>query len=294
MIETNIQVKLDHFDGPLGLLLHLIQKEEMSITDLDINKITNQYLTYLNKLKEVNFDIAGEYLFLAASLLFIKSKSITEDEEQKIRIENPNNLEITTKTQLIQKLEELAKFQRLGNMIMALPKRNEDIFVKPKMDRKAIQNSILNPMELGSLTEVMLDLIRREKRKYTVVKRDRLSIKEKLIELKNSLPIGSKTTMDKLINWEKGKDEVVITFISLLELARLNKLDIFQNEQDATIYVEVKDNLEAFDVETADGFEPEDDGIDKVDTEGLIVSGNSTNQILTDKFDDNTVVHTQQ
>ena len=59
MIETNIQVKLDHFDGPLGLLLHLIQKEEMNIAELDINKITNQYLAYLNKLKDVNFDVAG-------------------------------------------------------------------------------------------------------------------------------------------------------------------------------------------------------------------------------------------
>jgi segregation and condensation protein A len=104
----------------------------------------------------------------------------------------------------------------------------------------------------------MIDLIRREKRKYTVVKRDRLSIKEKLIELKNNLSAGNKTTMDKLINWGKGKDEVVITFISLLELARLKKLEIFQNEPDGMIYVDVKESLDSFDVETADGFEPEE------------------------------------
>ena len=127
-------------------------------------------------------------------------------------------------------------------------------------------------MDLGSLTEVMLDLIRKEKRKYTVVKRDRLSIKEKLIELKTNLKTGSQTTMDKLINWEKGKDEVVITFISLLELARLKKLEIFQNEPDGSIYVDVKDDLNSFDVETADGFEPEDDGVEKVDTEELMAS----------------------
>ena len=72
-------------------------------------------------------------------------------------------MEITTKTQLIQKLEELAKFQKMGERLMLLPKRDEDIFVKPKIDRKAIQNSILTPMELGSLTEVMVDLMRREK-----------------------------------------------------------------------------------------------------------------------------------
>lgn len=259
MIETNIQVKLDRFDGPLGLLLHLVQREEMSIRELDINKITHQYLDYLQKLQDVNFDIAGEYLYLAASLLYIKSKSVTEDEEEKIRIENPDNLEITTKTQLIQKLEELAKFQKMGEKLMTLPRRDEDIFVKPKVDRKAIQNSILTPMDLASLTEVMVDLIRKEKRKYTVVKRDRLSIKEKLIELKTNLKTGSQTTLDKLVNWDKGKVEVVITFISLLELARLKKLEIFQNEHDGSIYVDVKDSLESFDVETADGFEPEDE-----------------------------------
>ena len=128
-------------------------------------------------------------------------------------------------------------------------------------------------MELGSLTEVMVDLMRREKRKYTVVKRDRLSIKEKLIELKANLSTGSKTTMDKLINWDKGKDEVVITFISLLELARLKKLEIFQNEFDGSIYVDVVDSLDSFDVETADGFEPEDEQ-ESIQTEDLVNTQN--------------------
>ena len=142
---------------------------------------------------------------------------------------------------------------------MNLPRRDEDIFVKPKVDKKSIQNSILLPMDLQTLTAAMIDIMKQEKRKYTVVRRDRLSIKEKLIELKNNLSIGSSTSMDKLINWEKGRDEVVITFISLLELARLQKLDIFQNERDGAIYVEVLDSLDTFDIETADGFDPEDE-----------------------------------
>jgi len=112
MIENNIQVKLDKFDGPLGLLLHLIQREEVSIKDLDINQITRQYLDYLKKLQDVNFDVAGEYLYMASSLLYIKSKTVTEDEEEKIKI-NEDEIEITSKAQLIAKLEELQKFQRL-------------------------------------------------------------------------------------------------------------------------------------------------------------------------------------
>ncbi len=275
MIETQIQVKLDRFDGPLGLLLHLIQKEEMNIKDLDIQEITHQYLDYLKKLSDVNFDIAGEYLFLAASLLYIKSKTVTEEEDEKVQVINPEDLEITSKAQLIEKLEQLARFQKLGAKLMDLPRLNEDIFVKPKINRKAIQNSILSPMDLPELTNVMIDFIRREKRKYTVVKRDRLSIKEKLIELKNSLKVGSRTNMESLINWEKGKTEVVITFISLLELARLKRLEITQEVDEKThfgsIFVDVKEDLAQFDVDTADGFDPEDEN-ESVSEEDLEVA----------------------
>ena len=259
MIDTHIQVRLDQFDGPLGLLLHLIQKEELSIKDLDINKITYQYLNYLDKLQDVNFDVAGEYLYLAASLLFIKSKTVTEEEEEKIKLGDVTDLEITTKTQLIHKLEELARFQKLGQRLMTLPRKNEEIFVKPKVDRKAIQNSILLPMDLDSLTNVMVDMLRQNKRKYTAVKRDRLTIKEKLVFLSNNLKVGNNTTMDKLINWEAGREEVVITFISLLELARLQKLNIFQNEADGDVYIDVLKELGDFDVQTANGFDPEEE-----------------------------------
>lgn len=270
MIEHNIQVKLDHFDGPLGLLLHLIQREEMNIKELEINSITNQYIDYLQKMQDLNFDIAGEYLYMAATLLYIKSKNIAEDEEQKIRLTGDENIHITTKTELIKKLEELQKFQMIGEQLMNLPRRDEDIFVKPKIDRKAIQNSILTPMSVDALTESMVDLIRREKRKYTVIKRDKLSIKEKLVQLKNDLKVGTQTTMDKLIKGEeRSVEETVITFISLLELARLKKLDVFQNETMGQIYVEVKEDLDSFDVETADGFDPEDEG-ESVSTEELL------------------------
>lgn len=273
MIEHNIQVKLDHFDGPLGLLLHLVQREQMSVKELEINKITQQYIDYLQKMQNLNFDIAGEYLYMAATLLYIKSKSIAEDEEDKIKSEGDIDLEITTKTQLIQKLEELRKFQLLGEKLFTLPKRDEDIFVKPKVDRKAMQNSILSPMDTESLTEVMVDLIRRERRKYTVIKRDRLSIKEKLKELKANLKEGTQTVMSKLINADKKSDsveEVVITFISLLELARLQKLEVSQKEFMGEIYVDVIDELDSFNVETADGFEPEDDGKEEIKAEDIV------------------------
>lgn len=260
MTQNEILVKVDRFDGPLALLLHLVQKEEMSIKDLELNTITNQYLDYLQKMQDLNFDVAGEYLYMAATLLFLKSEAAADEQDQNLINMSAGELglEIQTRGDLISRLEELERFQRLGNRLWALPKKGHEIFVHPKIDRKAIENSILTPIDLQQLTETMMDLIRREKKKYAVVKRDRLSIKEKLIRLKTMLKVGETTQFDRLLDEnETGIIDKVITFISLLELARLKKLQIFQNEDMGSIYIEVKESLDSFDPETANGFDPE-------------------------------------
>jgi segregation and condensation protein A len=261
MAETEILVKIDRFDGPLALLLHLIQKDEMRIQELELTTITSQYLDYLQKMQDLNFDVAGEYLYMAATLLYLKSQTIADESQEQNTIKvaaDELGIEITTRGDLIKRLEELERFQRLGQRLWALPKKGHEIFVKPKVDRKAIENSILTPIDLQQLTESMMDLIRREKRKYTVIKRDRLSIKEKLIRLKTLLKEGETAEFDNLLNKEEtGIIDKVLTFISLLELARLKKLQVYQNEDSGTIYIEVKESLDNFDVNTADGFEPE-------------------------------------
>ncbi len=261
MSETEILVRLDQFDGPLALLLHLIQREEVAIRELDVTNITAQYLDYLQKMQDLNFDVAGEYLFMASSLLWLKSQSaVDESEQNKIKLATDGAIEITTKSELIRRLEELERFQHMGQKLWALPKRGSEVFVKPKVDRKAIENSILTPIDLETLTQTMMDLIRREKRKYTVVKRDRVSIKEKLIHLKEQLKVGETVEFDRLLDPnETSVIDKVITFISLLELARLKQLQVYQNEAMGTIYVEVKEDLSSFDVNTADGFDPEEE-----------------------------------
>jgi segregation and condensation protein A len=263
MSETEILVRIDQFDGPLALLLHLIQREEVTIRDLDVNNITSQYLDYLQKMQDLNFDVAGEYLFMAATLLWLKSQTAVEESDQNTLkfSSGEDGIQITTRGELIRRLEELERYQRLGQRLWALPKKGHEIFVKPKVDRKAVENSILTPIDLQVLTATMMDLIRREKRKYTVVKRDRLSIKEKLIFLKENLKTGETTQFDTLLETGENASVIdkVITFISLLELARLKKLQVYQNEAMGTIYVEVKEDLSTFDVNTADGFEPEDE-----------------------------------
>lgn len=267
MMEMDISVKTDHFDGPFGLLLHLIQKEEMSIRDLEINGITQQYLDYLAKMQEINFDAAGDYLYMAATLVLLKSKHcVTEEEVQSLLGEDLQmDSPITSKAELIRRLEELQHFQKMGERLWQLPKRGEDIFCKPKVNRKSIVDNMLSPMDLQEIILSMMDLIQKERKKYKVVKRDRLSIREKLQFLKTLLRVGKQTSFfdimkDESISEEdkKSRGNTVITFISLLEMARLRRIKLFQNESFSNIYVDVIKDLADFNVDVADGFEEAD------------------------------------
>lgn len=259
MLNSDILVKTDNFDGPLGLLLLLIEREEMDIKTLDLNRITKQYLDYLSLMRDLNFDVAGDYLYLAATLLLLKSKSCLSEEEKNEMNLNQGDLTITSRAELIRRLEELQRYQKLGQKLWDLPKKGHEIFVRPKMDRNVIIDSILTPIELNKLLETMMDILRKQKRKFTVVKRDRLSIKERLIVFKKYLEVSDQTTFEKLLHLEAEPtvDNVIITFISILELARLGKISVFQNEDKSEIYVNVLSSLKDFDVDLANGFSDE-------------------------------------
>jgi segregation and condensation protein A len=292
MLDTSIQVKTDHFDGPLALLLLLIEKEEMNIRELDLTRITKQYLEYLSQMRDLNFDVAGDYLFLASTLLLLKSKiCITEEEAKNLELDlGIEGGHITSQSELIRRLEELQLYQKMSKLIWDLDKKGHQVFVKSKVDRKAIVNSILTPMDLNSLTLAMVDLLFRQRRKYTVIKRDRLSIKEKLIFLKSNLKLGEQTTFDTLLELngqaevaEDGEvkdpsDNIVITFISLLELARLKRINVFQNEDRSTIYINVVRSLEDFDVDQANGFE--DEFAPTTAPEDMVVSASSNEKLV--------------
>tara|TARA_Y100001970_G_C14189009_1_gene834246 strand:- start:585 stop:1511 length:927 start_codon:yes stop_codon:yes gene_type:complete len=264
MLDTSIKVQTDEFDGPLGLLLLLIQKEEMSIRNLDLTKITKQYLSFIDEMRELNFDIAGEYLFLASNLIFLKSKSaLREDESLSISDQEgiSESLEIKTKAELVRRLEQLKHYQEMGEVLWSLPKKGHETFVRPKIPRAKIVNSLLVPMDLEKLTDVMLDFLRKEKRKFSILKKETLSIKKKLLSLKKILVKGGSFIMTDLISEDEKTSNlnIVLTFISLLELARLKKVRLFQNESLGQIYIEVIESLENFDVESATGFESEDE-----------------------------------
>ncbi len=284
MLDSTIQISTDRFDGPLGLLLMLVQKDEVDIKRLDLMSITKQYLAYLDRMKNLNFDVAGEFLYLAATLLHLKSQSCLSSEERE-RLKDSlgvDELHILSESDLINRLEELAHFQKMGEKLWGLPKQGYETFTKPKINRKTITNSILTPMDLTDLLNVMMDYMKREKRKFTVVKKDRFSIKDKLEFFKSYLDVGAEIEFENLLaaDGEEGNDNVVITFISLLELARLHKVKIFQNEDQSKIYINVVNSLDDFDVSAADGFEDENlaEEENSIQTEDLVALDNQQSE----------------
>ena len=263
MLDTNICVKTENFDGPMALLLLLIQKEQMNIRSLDLNKITKEYLVYLQKMHELNFNVAGDYLYLAATLLLLKSNScITEDEVLSLCDDEAGATgTITTQAELVRRLEELERYQKLGKVLWSLPKAGYEIFTKPKVNRKEIADSILSPIDLEKLTTTMMDLLSKQKRQYKAVKRDRISIKEKLVTFKERLVKDTTYMFDELLQngEEKRIDDIIITFISVLELAKLKKVSLYQNEEKSNIYIKILEKISDQDVSLAEVAEESDE-----------------------------------
>lgn len=258
-MSRDIYVHIDQFDGPLALLLYLVQKEEMDIQNLNLTQITGQYLSYINKMKELNFDVAGEYLYLASVLIYLKSeKSVDSNEKQRL-LNAEHELHIESREQLIAKLLELEKYQRISQGLWSLPKQGYDIFSRPKIDKKQHFEVLFKEMEVDQLTGLMIDMLKRQNRKVQFISKERFSIKAKLVTLKELLLKGKKYLFKDLIkDTENRLQDIVMTFISLLELARLRKIEVFQAEDSTEIYVDVIKTMKNFDVNQADGFDEED------------------------------------
>ncbi|MCY4645032.1 MAG: ScpA family protein [Bacteriovoracales bacterium] len=264
MSSHSIHVKTDSFDGPLSLLLLLIQREQMSIHNLDINKITGQYLDYIERMQELNFDTAGDYLYMAAILLFLKSRSFVAEEDVRglIGDDVESDFHISSQVELIKRLQELKRYQELGQKIWELPKLGHEVYRRSKANRKAIAENTVCHTDVQELINVWMGLLRKEKRVHKVIEKDPFSIRDKLIFLKTLLKFGEKTNFFDILkrdNVPKDRERAstIVTFISLLELARLKKISLFQNKIYGNIFVDIREPLENLEINFAETIESE-------------------------------------
>lgn len=238
------QIKIDEFEGPLDLLLHLIKESNINIVDIEINEITKQYLDYINKMEELNINVAASYLVMAAELMEIKSKSLLPVSEEE---NNEDDEEIISKENLINKLIEYEKYKNMISTFKDMEGERQNIYVKsPERVSNYIDGFITNndDTSIDDLVEAFkkfLDRKDKEKPITTKITNKEYSVKERKKNIRNILKEKKKVLFTELFE-EKNISFIVVTFLSILEMTKEKEITIRQdnNFNDITIELKVK------------------------------------------------------
>ncbi len=230
------KVKLKSFEGPFDLLVYLIENAEMSIYDIKISEITNQYLAYIREMEEQNVALASEFMVLASSLIEIKSKMILPriaEDGQEITEEDP-------RTELVERLLEYKRFKELSQMLEEREERSLNIFEKPQED---ISRYLENPdeylsLDLKEFAAAFRLFIQKKQRveavrkHYTRIERERASMEKRISYILQQVrgKIGQVFSFKDFIRDKKDRYDVVVTFMSLLEMAKARAVKVEQRK----------------------------------------------------------------
>lgn len=235
-------IKIDEFEGPLDLLLHLVKESNMDILDININQITNQYLEFINKMEELNIDIASEYLVMATTLMEIKSKSLLP--EEKTEVSDDTEEELTRET-LIEKLIEYQKYKEITKSFKKLESKRKEIYTKAPsklnemLDQKLENNTNITAEDLTLAFLKFLERKNMEKPIHTKITSKEYSVRKRKNDIKELLITKKKAEFTELFN-EYNKSYIVVTFMSILELAKEENITITQETNFDKIYIELK------------------------------------------------------
>lgn len=248
-----LEIKIENFEGPFDLLLHLIKKNEMDIYDIKIFDITNQYLQYLEEMKVMDLDITSEFVVYAATLLEIKSKLLLPKAASD---EVSADLENDPRKDLVAKLIEYKKFKQIAEYFRSLEEKAGIVFTKkPEIIEESNQASesldILKGMSILQLYNLYNDLINRYNNKInkdTTIQReipvDIYKIEDKMKYLIQRITSGNHIYFSSLMSECCSKMEIVVTFLALLELIKLKNVTVMQEENFTEIYLEGTDSDE--------------------------------------------------
>ena len=237
-------VKIDEFEGPLDLLLHLIKQSNINIQDIDISVITAQYLDYINKMDELNINVAASYLVMAAELMEIKSKSLLPRTEEESTEEDDEEV---SKESLINKLIEYQKYKDMNSTFKALELERQKIYIKsPEKISNYIDNTITNDGDtsiddLVNAFKGFLERLDREKPITTKITNKEYSVKSRKQGLRKLLKEHPRVKFTELFE-ETNTPYIVVTFLSILEMTKEKEIVLRQdgNFKDIIIEREVK------------------------------------------------------
>ncbi len=231
-----LEVFLEAFEGPLDLLLYLIRRQNLDILDIPIAEITRQYMDYIELLRELQFELAAEYLVMAAILAEIKSRMLlprpTGDDED----------EDDPRAELVRRLQEYERFKQAAEDIDDLPRVERDFALASAFvpDRKVVQ--IPPEVDLRDMLAALRDVLgRAELFTSHQVQLEPLSVRERMTSIIDRLRRSPYLEFESFFTPEEGRMGVVVTFLALMELTRERVVDIVQNEPLGRIYVKAPD-----------------------------------------------------
>ncbi len=222
-----LKVKLPIFEGPLDLLLHLVKKNEIDIYDIPIVEITEQYFNYLDLMKQLNIDVAGDYLVMAATLIHIKSKMLLppEPSEEEAEPEDPRK-------ELVERLLEYQRYKAAAEKLALRDQLGRDVFARsdPQADMEGIPvETSLEDADLFQLLEAFQGVLKRlpddAAHEITV---EKVSVREKIVFLIDTFRERERADFTELFSAERSKISAIALFLALLECIRMGLLRVRQ------------------------------------------------------------------
>ena len=233
----NYSIKLDIFEGPLDLLLYLIKKNEIDIYNIPIALITEQYLGYLKMIKELNLDLAGEYLVMASTLIHIKSRLLLPAPEE------PEEDEEDPRAELVRQLLEHKKFKDIAENLAGRPLLERDVFIRTAVLSEAIEKPTTDEEEL--IEASVFDLIeafhrmisQMDKKVLMEIDLEKLSLTDIINDVMDQLSVTRSITFDDLLKEKRDRRRIIYTFLAILELIKLRMIKAYQTSMFGVIRI---------------------------------------------------------
>ena len=227
-----LEVILDAFEGPLDLLLYLIRRQNLDILDIPVASISRQYVDYIQGMHELRFELAAEYLVMAAILAEIKSRLLLP------RPPSEEGIEEDPRADLIRRLQEYERYKKAAEDLDTLPRQERDTAPVSAFVPDRAEIRLPPPVDIREMLLALHDVFKRAEL-YTqhAIKRDALSVRQRMGELLERLADGQFHRFESLFTVEEGKLGVVVTFLGLLTLAKEQLVDIVQEGPLQPIYV---------------------------------------------------------
>ncbi len=227
-----LQVFLEAFEGPLDLLLYLIRRQNIDVLDIPIAEITRQYVEYIELMREMQLELAGEYLLMAAILAETKSRMLLP------RAESAEEDEEDPRAELVRRLQEYERFKKAAEDLSALPRLERDVFVA---SIEAPEHKVVDKLPDLTLKELLLAfhnvLKRAEMFSNLHLQREPLSVRQRMSEILGRIETNTFSNFTELFDPEEGRMGVAVTFVAILELLRESTIEIVQAEAYAPIHV---------------------------------------------------------